>query len=90
MRMANENENLQDLLVVAALHNPRPPVIEPTSTTTTSPASPMDRLLGLLDLAANQGDESDNTKAMAGWEGRNHILAVAINETIQQEKANDE
>jgi hypothetical protein len=89
MCVANESEYLQNLLV-AALHNPRPPIIEPTPPTAVIGQSPMDQLLGLLALAANQGHGSDNAEALAAWEDRNRKLAAAINEAIQQEEPGDE
>ncbi|WP_186242490.1 hypothetical protein [Mycobacterium simulans] len=85
--MADESKNLQDLLV-AALHNSRPPIIEATPPITFS-ASPTDQLLQLLVLAANQGAESDNAEMLTGWECRDRNLAAAINEVIEREESCD-
>jgi hypothetical protein len=87
MCVANDKEHLQALLM-AGLHNLRPPIIEakPTPPTTTPGMSSIDQLLGLLIVAANQDDESDNADAIAAWEDRNSKLAAAINEAIQQEE----
>lgn len=87
IRVANENENLQDLLL-AGLHDFRPPIIEPEPTPpkTALGTSPMDQLVELLALATNQAAESDNAEAMVAREDRNRILAAAINEAIQQEE----
>jgi hypothetical protein len=65
-RVADENEYLQDLLV-AGLHNIRPPIIEsqPTSPATTPGTSPMDQLTRRLVVAVNQNDESDDAKALS-------------------------
>ncbi|WP_204815154.1 hypothetical protein [Mycobacterium riyadhense] len=86
--VADESNNLQDLLV-AALHNSRPPIIEPAPPITFS-ASPTDQLLQLLVLAANQGAESDNAEMLTGWEGRDRKLAAAINEVIERDEPADE
>jgi hypothetical protein len=53
---------------------------------TTPGTSHIDQLLGQLAHAVNQSDESDNAKALAGWEDQNRILAAAINEAIQQDE----
>jgi hypothetical protein len=89
--VTNENENLQNLLV-AGLHNLRPPIIQSDSVppVTTPGTSLIDQLLGQLALAVNQSDESDNAKVLAGWEDQNRILAAAINEAIQQEEPRTE
>jgi hypothetical protein len=76
----DENKYLQDLLV-AALHNRRPPVIEPPQPTTLGTSS-IDQLVELLHLAANQDVKSDSAQVLAEWETRNHLLAAPINEAI--------
>ncbi|WP_375485793.1 hypothetical protein [uncultured Mycobacterium sp.] len=83
--MDDDNKYLQDLLV-AALHNRRPPVIEPPQPPTLGTSS-IDQLVELLHLAANQDVESDKAQVLAGGETRNRLLTAAVNEAIQQETA---